>query len=109
MVVLFVTAVGFALLGFAVFDFRAPRWLTRVASVAAGISALTYLLQGLSNLVPNNDALHYVAFALLGQQLERVLPDVMILWFVGMLLSDSRGKTKLLGFIDMARLLVLNC
>jgi hypothetical protein len=90
-------AVGFTLLALCVFDFQTPRWLTWAACVAASISAATYLLQGVSNLMPGNEALHFVAFQLLGQQLERVLPDVLIAWFVGLLLTDSRGKTKLLG------------
>jgi hypothetical protein len=76
--------------------------MTWAATVAASISAVTYLLQGVSNLAPNNEVLQYVAFQLLGQQLERVSPDVLILWFVGLLLTDSRGKTKIPGFAVMA-------
>jgi hypothetical protein len=94
----FVAAVGFALLTMAVFDFRTPRWMTWMAGAAASLSAVTYLLQGVSNLVPN-DALHYVAFQLLGQQVERVLPDLIVLWFAGLLLTDSRGKTRMLGLV----------
>jgi len=93
----FVAAVGFALLALAVFDFETPVWLTWAACVAATVSAATYLLQGASNLAPNNEALHYVAFQVLGQQLERVLPDVLLAWFVGLLLTDSWGKSKVLG------------
>jgi hypothetical protein len=92
----FVAAVGFALLALAVFDFRTPTWITWLACVAASISAVTYLLQGVSNLVPN-ESLHFLAFTLLGQQLERVLPDVLILWFVALALTDSYGKTRVLG------------
>jgi len=62
----FVAAVGFALLALAVFDFEAPVWLTWAACVAATVSAATYLLQGLSNLAPNNEAIQYVAFQVLG-------------------------------------------
>ncbi len=98
----FVAAVGFALLALSVFDFQTPGWLTWAACVAASVSALTYALQGVSNLLPNNDALQYVAFQLLGQQLERVLPDVMILWLVGLLLTDSKGRTKVIGVGIMA-------
>jgi len=98
----FVAAVGFALLALAVFDFQVPRLLTWAACAAGSVSALTYALQGVSDLVPNNDALRYVAFQILGQQLERVLPDVLILWLVALLLADSEGKTKVLGFCVMA-------
>jgi hypothetical protein len=92
----FVAAAGLALLALCVFDFRTPSWMMWAGFVAASISAVTYLLQGVSNLVPN-DALNYLAFTVPGQQLERVLPDVLILWFVGLLLTDSRGKTRILG------------
>jgi len=92
----FVAALGFALLAVAVFDFQTPRWATWAASIAASLSAATYLLQGVSNVVPN-EALRYVAFQVLGQQLERVLPDVLILWFLTLALTDSRGWTKGLG------------
>jgi hypothetical protein len=102
----FAAAVGFALLALSVFDFHVPRWLTLTACGAAGTSACTYLLQGVSNLVPN-DTLHYVAFQLLGQQLERVLPDVLILWFLGLLLTDRHGRTRMLGFAVMAPVLLI--
>jgi hypothetical protein len=97
----FVAAVGFLLLALAAFDFRTPKWIMWAACVAASISAVTYLLQGVSNLVPNNTALFYLAFTVLGQQLERVLPDVLIVWFVAILLTDSRGKTRILGWAIM--------
>jgi hypothetical protein len=97
----FVAAVGFLLLALAVFDFRTPKWISWAACAAASISAVTYFLQGVSNLLPNNTALFYLAFTVLGQQLERVLPDVLILWFVALLLTDSRGKSRILGFAVM--------
>jgi hypothetical protein len=97
----FVAAVGFLLLALAAFDFRTPKWIMWAACVAASISAVTYFLQGVSNLVPNNTALFYLAFTVLGQQLERVLPDVLIVWFVAILLTDSRGKTRILGWAVM--------
>jgi hypothetical protein len=97
----FVAAIGFGLLALSVFDFRTPRWITWAACVAASISAVTYALQGVSNLQPGNATLSYLAFTVLGQQLERVLPTVLILWFVAVLLTDSHGKTRLLGIAVM--------
>ena len=47
----FVAAVGFALLAWSVFDFGTRRWMTWAGAVAAGVSAGTYLLQGVSNLL----------------------------------------------------------
>jgi hypothetical protein len=98
----FVAAVGFLLLALAAFDFRTPKWIMWAACVAASISAVSYVLQGVSNLVPNNSTLFYLAFTILGQQLERVLPDVLILWFVAILLTDSHGTTRIFGLAVMA-------
>ena len=39
---------------------------------------------------------------MLGQQLERVLPDLLIVWFLALLLLASEGKTQLLGCIVMS-------
>src|SRR5215204_1895760 len=63
----FGAAVGFALLAWSVFDFGTPRWMMWAGAVAASVSAVTYLLQGVSNLLPYNAALYYVAYSLLGQ------------------------------------------
>src|SRR5438093_13221141 len=63
----FVAAGGFALLALAVFDSRTPTWIAWLASAAARISAVTYLLQGVSNLAPNHSP-HFLAFTLLGHQ-----------------------------------------
>jgi hypothetical protein len=38
----------------------------------------------------------------LGQQLESAFIDGLILWFVALLLRDSRGKTRLFGFAAMS-------
>jgi hypothetical protein len=96
-----VCAAGFALLAVAVFDFTAARWLTWAACVAAGALAVTFLLQGASQLV-QSEALTYLAYQVLGQWLERALVDVLILWFVAMLIADSRGKSRVLGGVVMA-------
>src|SRR5215216_4292213 len=81
----FVAVVGFALLALSVFEFSTPRWITWMGCLAATTQAVIYLLQGVSNVVPN-DAVRYLAFQVLGQQIERVLPDVLLLWFAGLLL-----------------------
>ena len=54
----FVAALGFTLLAVSVFDFQTPKWLTWAAGAAASISAITYLLRGISNLVSSNEVLH---------------------------------------------------
>jgi len=63
--------------------------------------AAIFLLQGLSELT-QNESLTHLAFQVLGQRLERVLPDLLIVWFVAMLLTDSQGWTRILGFVVMS-------
>lgn len=63
--------------------------------------AAIFLLQGVSELI-QNDSLTHFAFQVLGQRLERVLPDLLIFWFVAMLLTDSQGWTRILGFVVMS-------
>src|SRR5436190_17372335 len=72
---------GFVLLALAVLDFATPRWSAWTGGLAACALAVIFLLQGVSNLVPN-DSLHSLAFDVLGQQPERVLPDLLLVWFV---------------------------
>jgi hypothetical protein len=67
----FMCGTSFALSAFAVLDFKLPGWITGIGFVAAGGSAVIWLLQGLSNLI-QNDALHFLAFQVLGQGLERL-------------------------------------
>ena len=92
---------GSVLLAFAVFDFRLPRWINWIGCVSAGALGAIFLLQGVSLLIPN-DSLAYLAYEVLGQGLEGRMPDVVILWFVAMLLIDSRGKTRILGFVALS-------
>jgi hypothetical protein len=58
-------------------------------------------LQGVALLI-QNDSLTNLANQVLGQWLERWLVDLVILWFVALLLIDSQGKTRILGFVAMA-------
>jgi hypothetical protein len=94
-------ALGSVLLSLAVFDFQMPRWITWTGCVSAGALAAIFLLQGVADLI-ENDSLTYVANEVLGQWLERILVDLVILWFVAMLLIDSQGKTRVLGFGAMS-------
>ena len=92
---------GSLLLAFAVFDFKLPRWMNWIGCVSAGALAVIFLLQAVALLIPN-DSLTYLAYEVLGQKLEGLLPDLVILWFVAMLLMDSQGKTRILGFVAMS-------
>jgi len=91
---------AFALLSFAVFDFRTARWMNQIAFLATSALAAIFFLQGVSERV-QNDSLTYFAYQMLGQRLESWLVYVFLLWCVALLLFDSRGKTRVLGLIAL--------
>jgi hypothetical protein len=92
---------GSVLLASAMSDFRVPRWLDRIGVVAAAAFGAIFLLQATSQLIPL-EALRILAFDVLGQGIERVLPYVVVVWFVGLLVSDSVGLTRLVGIAVMS-------
>jgi hypothetical protein len=94
-------AVGCALLSLSAFDFETPRWVAWMGCLAAGAFAAIFLLQAASELI-HNDSFSYFALQVLGDYPERVLKSVLILWFVAVLLTASRGRTRILGFVAMA-------
>ena len=55
----------------------------------------------MAQLVPN-ESLHYVAYQVLGQWPEGWLPDVVILWFVALLVLDSQGKSRIFGIVALS-------
>jgi hypothetical protein len=73
-------------------------WIGWLAALALGT---IFLLQAVAQLVPN-ESLHYVAYQVLGQWPEGWLPDVVILWFVAMLLIDSQGKSRSLRLVALS-------
>jgi len=94
-------AIGFVLISFSVFDFKIPRWITWIGCVSTSVLAVIFLMQGVSLLI-QNDSLTYLAFQVLGQRIEKSLDDLLIFWFVAMLLIASQGKTRVLGFVTMS-------
>ena len=96
-----VLAVGSVLISFSVFDFKVTSWITWLGCVSTGVLAAIFLLQGVSLLI-QNDSLTYLVFQVLGQQLEGWLVDGLIVWFVALLLMDSQGKTRILGFVSVS-------
>src|SRR5215216_331431 len=97
----FVLAGGTLLLAFCVFDFELPRWINWIGCAAALALGTIFLLQALALLIPN-ESLNYFAYEVLGQWPEGWLPDVVILWFVAMLVLDSQGKSRILGFVAVS-------
>jgi len=101
MVLHLVGGVGFLLTAFAVFDFKPPRWLPWVGCLSAGAFGVTFLLQGISQLL-HIDWLTYLAFRILGQQVEGLSADVFLVWCSATVLLMSHGKLKLFGICVMA-------
>ena len=101
MVLHLVGGVGFLLTAFAVFDFKPPRWLPWVGCLSAGAFGVTFLLQGISQLL-HIDWLTYLAFRILGQQVEGLSADVFLVWCSATVLLMSHGKVKLFGIGVMA-------
>jgi hypothetical protein len=92
--------VGCALVALSAFDFETPRWVAWIGRVAAGAFAAIFLLQAASELI-RNDAFSYFALQVLGDWPERVLITLFAFWLVTVLVSASRGKTRILGFVVM--------
>jgi hypothetical protein len=91
-----VGGVGCLLTAFAVFDFEPPRWLPWVGCLSIGAFGVTFLLQGISQLL-HIDWLTYLAFQILGQQVEGLSVDVFLVWCGATVLLMSHGKVKLFG------------
>jgi hypothetical protein len=101
-----VWALGLALLAGALLGFDTPRWIARTGCLAAAGTGLLFLVQGISDLV-SNTSLHRIAYSILGEIPERVLVDLLIASFVGLLLTDSRGRSRVLGWVVMTLVVVL--
>ena len=99
--------VGCTLIALSAFDFGTPRWVAWVGRAAAGAFAAIFVLQGASELM-RNDVFSHFALQVLGNWPERVLTTLFIFWLVGVLLSASRGKTRILGFFVMAVVVGVN-
>jgi hypothetical protein len=97
-VVHFVLGSAFVLLAAAMFDFGLARWVTLLGATAAAVFGGTFLLQGVADLT-GIAALHWLAFDVLGQQLERILPDVVYIWFAALLLTGSAGASRMVGWV----------
>ena len=96
----FAVGAGFVLFAAAVFDFGLPRWATVLGSTSGAAFGGIFLLQGISELV-HVQGLTWLAFDILGQQVERVLPDVVFIWFIALLLAGSSGLTRFAGWAIM--------
>ena len=94
-------ALGSVLMAVAVFDFRTSRWIAWAGCVSTGALAAIFLVQGVSELI-SDARLTQLAYQTLGQRVEGWLVDLFLLWCIAVLLLDSQGKTKLLGFVAIS-------
>jgi hypothetical protein len=97
-VVHLVLGTGMLLFVKAAFDFGLPRWISVIGALSAALFAVVFLLQALSSLFPENAPLDDVAFGLLGNWPEHVLVFGIDVWFLGLLLLGTEGRTRLIGW-----------
>jgi hypothetical protein len=97
----FALAVGCVLVSFSAFDFETAQWIAWIGCVSMSAFAAIFLVQGASSLI-QNDSLTYFANQVLGFWPEKLLLSLLTFWLVGMLLTASRGKTRILGFVALA-------
>lgn len=100
-------AAGSLLLASAVVDFRKMAkvitWLGVLAAVAEGI---IFLLQGVSHLIQSPDFTGLV-YGRLGQWPERLFMDLIIFWLIALWLTESQGKTRIIGLITLVSVVIL--
>ena len=105
-VIHFACGTGFVLCAMAMFDFKLPSWMTWLGFIATSAVGIIWLIQGVSNLMPDNDGLFYFAFQVLGQGLEGWLINLFMLWLIAVLFVHSQGWTKVFGFVVMSMVVV---
>ena len=94
-------AVGCVFLSISASDFGTPRWLAWIGCVSAGAFAAIFLVQGASTLI-GSESFSYFANDVLGFWPEKLLLSFITFWLVGVLLTASRGRTRILGFVAVA-------
>jgi hypothetical protein len=87
---------SFVIVSFSVSDFGTARWISWLGCLGMGLLGVIFLLQGVSGLI-HNEPLHELAYDVMGQAPERVLPDLFIIWCVAMLFQRSQGRTRRFG------------
>jgi hypothetical protein len=94
-------AAGCVLVSLSAFDFDTPRWLAWIGCVSAGAFGVIFSLQAASTLI-GNESFSYFTNDVLGFWPEKILLSLITFWLVGVLLTASGGKTRILGFVAMA-------
>src|ERR671910_3752841 len=94
-------AVGCVLVSFSAFDFGTPRWLAWIGCLSTGAFALIFLSQAASTLI-GNESFSYFTNEVLGFWPEKILLSLITFWLIGLLLTASRGRRRILGIVAMA-------
>jgi hypothetical protein len=94
-------AIGAVLIASAVGDFKTSAWVRWIGGVSMGALGAIFLLQGVSE-VARDDALTRLAYAVLGQRMERWLGYVFLAWCAAAAWSRSRGARRTLGLAAVA-------
>lgn len=95
---------GMLLLAVAAFDFGLPRWIAWYGAATAGAFGGIFVLQGIADAIGEPNLWHF-AFSVLGQQPERLLPELIVGWFVALLVLGSQGRTRIFGTIVLGALI----
>ena len=101
-----VFAAGFLLLALAFPDFAIPAWGRVLGCAAAGSLAGIFFLQGVAQLTASA-SLHALAFDVLGQTVESLLINAVVLTLLLVLLRDSHGLSRVLGIVVLALVLAM--
>ena len=94
-------ALASALMSFAVFDFKTPRWATWMGAVSTGALAAVFFLQSVSE-VTHDETLTYLAYQVVGQRVEGWLVDLFMAWCLVVLVVDKQATRRTLGIVAMA-------
>ena len=92
-------AAGTLLVGWSVFDFATPKWLSWIGCGAACALAAIFLLQALGALT-DNEALRNVAYSTeIGGWGETVSVSLLMVWLIGVARTLGRGVTMVSGVL----------
>lgn len=102
----FGVGLGFLLLATAAMDFSPSAAVGWFGAIVAGAFGGIFVLQGVSDAV-GNETLHQIAFQVFGQQIERTLPDLFLVWCVIILATTSEGRSRILGWAIVGGVIAL--
>jgi hypothetical protein len=97
---------GALLAALAVFDFNTPRWATWLGCISMLILGIVFLLQAVSE-ITHHEAITYIAYQVLGTWGEALPREGFTIWLMALLLTDSQGRTRIMGLAAMAIVLCL--